>query len=151
MIFLGEMQMIHHQGFEFLPSPANVKMKVWGSTIQELFRNALRGMLFYLEPSFLSAANLKQKEKMYVSVEAVDINSLLVEFLSEVIARSDIENMVCTDISFETFGENFLTGKFSGASVDGCNNEIKAVSYYEVDIKKNPETGFFETVLVLDI
>lgn len=139
------------QGFEFLSHTADVRMKVWGSTIQELFQNALKGVSFYLKSSLAPSANNTQKEKTSVSVEAVDVNSLLVEFLSEVIARSDIENTVFIDVSFENFGENFLEGKLSGARVDGFDNEIKAISYHEVDIKKNPETGFFETVLVFDV
>lgn len=138
------------QGFEFLSHTADVRMRVWGRTIQELFQNALRGVSFYLKSS-PPRENSVKKERVRVSLEAVDVNSLLIEFLSEVIARSDIENMVFTDVSFENFGENFLTGEFSGMRIDGFDNEIKAVSYHEVDIKKNPETGFFETLLVLDI
>lgn len=138
------------KGFKFLPHITDVRMVVWGRTIQELFQNALKGVSLYLK-SPLPAENSAKKERVRVSLEAVDVNSLFVEFLSDIIARSDTENMVFTDVSFEGFGENFLTGEFFGVRVDGFDNEIKAVSYHEVDIKKNPETGFFETLLVFDV
>ena len=33
----------------------------------------------------------------------------------------------------------------------GFDKDIKAVSYQGVDIKRNPETGLYETILVFDI
>lgn len=137
-----------NQGFEILPHTADMRIKVWAETLEELFRNALKGVAFYLKPEALGlAAKVKQK----IKVEAIDINSLVVEFLSEAISLSDIHNAIFTDAVFKKFGENFLEGELCGVKVDGFDKDIKAVSYHEVDIKKNPETGFYETVLVFDI
>lgn len=137
--------------FQILPHTADMRMKVWGKTLQELFKNALCGMAFYLKPEVLQLAKKVKHLKQQIRVEAVDINSLLVEFLSEVIAQSDINNVVFTSVSFQEFGENFLEGILSGSNVERFEKDIKAVSYHEVDVKKNPETGFFETMLVFDI
>ena len=135
-------------GFEILPHTADTRMRVWGKKLEELFRNALRGVAYYLKPVSLDlAGKIKQK----VKVEAADISSLLVEFLSEVIAQSDVHNAIFTKVTFKKFGDNFLEAVLTGAKVDGFDKEIKAVSYHEVNIKKNPETGMYETVLVFDI
>lgn len=140
-------------GFEILPHTADMRMRVWGETLQDLFRNALRAVALYLrqDSEELSKAKKKTSLKRPIKVEAVDLNSLLIEFLSEVVAQSDIENAVFLDVSFKKFGENFLEGKLSGSKVDGFEKDIKAISYHEVDIHKNPETGRYETLLVFDI
>ena len=139
------------EGFEILPHTADMRMRVWGKSIQELFRAALRGMAFYLRPDFAKLPKGAKPVTQAVKVETVDISSLLVEFLSEVIAQSDISNAVFTAVNFRKFGENFLEGEISGFVAEDIEHDIKAVSYHEVDIKRNPETGLFETMLVFDI
>lgn len=140
-----------NQGFEMLPDTADIRLRVWGKTLKDLFRNALRGTAFYLRPEILDEEKKAKKEKQEIKVEAVDINSLLIEFLSEVIALADTHSMVFSNASFTKFGENFLEGGLWGVRADGFDKDIKAISYHEVDIKKNPETGMYETILVLDI
>jgi len=125
-------------------------MRVWGKKLQDLFLNALRGMVFYLKPEILQSKKTP-KIKQEIKITSVDINSLLIDFLSEAVAQSDIKNSVFYKSSFSEFGENFLEGVIYGSPVDGFDKEIKAVSYHEVDIKRNPETGFYETTLVFDI
>lgn len=138
-------------GFQILPHTADMRIRVWGGTLQELFGNALRGMAHYLAPAVFSLKGKVTRVRQAISIEAVDVNSLLVEFLSEVIAQSDIKNAVFTKVIFEKFGENFLKGELQGVAVDKFDKDIKAVSYHEVDIKRSPETGMYETALVFDI
>lgn len=139
------------QGFELLPRIADIHMRAWGKTIKELFRNALQGMASFTQPALWHSMAISKKEKQFIRVDAVDINTLLVKFLSEVTALSDIHNTVFTHIVFKTFGDNFLEAELSGAHTDEFEKEIKAISYHEVDIKRNPESGLYETILVFDI
>lgn len=136
--------------FELFSDRADVKMKVSGKTLQGLFKDALRGVAFYLKPETLKLKRKDLKEKQKIKIQAADINSLLVEFLSKIIAQADIVNTVFVDMSLENFGENFLEGELAGVKVDALEQDIKAVSYEEVDIKKSPTSGRYETILVLD-
>lgn len=137
-------------GFEILPHAADLRVRVWGKKIEELFYAALRGAASCLGPEVLKYTKRELKEKKEIRIEAVDINSLLVGFLSEVVAQSDILNTIFPAVSFKKFGENFLEGELQGKKVDSFIKEIKAVSYDEVDIKKNQQTGLYETILVFD-
>ena len=139
------------RGFEILPHTTDMRLKVWGKTLEELFRSALRGMVSYWKPEALEKNKREFKEKKEIKIKAPDLTSLLIEFLSKTIAQTDILNTVFADVSFREFGENFLEGDLHGLKVDGLEKDIKAVSFQEVDIKKNPETGLYETVLVFDI
>lgn len=137
--------------FEIIPEDGIVKMRVWGKTLEELFGNSIKGVASYLRESSGESVHMGALQKHTIRIEAVDIHSLLVDCLSEVIAQSDIYTSVFPDIEFSKFGENFLEGEISGAPVEHFDNEIKAVSYQEVDIKKNPSTGNFETTLVFEV
>lgn len=139
------------EGFEILPYTADVRMRVWGKTLQDVFCHALLGVSYYLKPEALELVKKGTKVKERVKIETVDLNALLIEFLSKVIAKSDIHNAVFITAAFKKFGENFLEGELRGIKADGFERDIKAISYHEVDIRKNPETGMYETTLVFDI
>ena len=139
------------QGYEFIPDAQDVRLTAWGKTLRELFRNALRGMAVYLHQGVFDAARAAEKQRHKIKVEAVDINTLLVAFLSEVIARTDIHNVVFVNAAFKTFGENFLEGDLTGVKVDSIEKEIKAVSYEDVNVSHNKETGLYEAVLVFEV
>ena len=125
-------------------------MHVSGKTPRELFRNALAGVASYMKPDAAVLSKNRRQEKEDIMIETVDLNSLLVDFLSGVIARADSRGVVFTNVVFKKFGENFLSGELAGAATDRFENEIRAVSYSDVDIRKNPQTGLYEAALVLE-
>ena len=136
--------------FEIIPRGSEVQLRIRGTTLQEVFRNAVKGIALYLNPAAVEAGHIQVQETYPIKVEAVDINSLLVEFLSEVVSRSDIENMLFTDATLETLGENFLEGKLFGNESGDPGRMVQSVSYQDVDIKKNPESGMYEAAVILE-
>jgi len=139
------------QGFELLPHAADTRFKACGKTLKELFHNAVAGVAAFMKPGAALLSRRVRKEKQPIKVHALDMNMLLIEFLSEIVAQSDIHGKVYTDVVFKSFGENFLEGEIAGIKTDSFDREIKAISYDEVDIKKNPDTGLYETLLVFDV
>ena len=137
--------------FKLISQDLGIKMIVSGKTLQELFRAALKSIAFCLKPEVLKLKKKDFKERQKMKIEAADINSLLVEFLSKILAQAEITGTVFVDISFKIFGENFLEGEIAGVKMDDFEQEIKDVSYEEVDIKRSPTSGLYETVLVFDI
>lgn len=137
--------------YELLDDPHAIRLTVCGDSLKELFQHALGGMSAYLKPEVAGVKPKEFTEKHPIKVRAVDISSLLVEFLSTVIAESDMHNKIFARVRFRKFGENFLEGELRGRHVDEFDKEIQAVSYQDVDIKKNPQTGQFETTLVFEV
>jgi SHS2 domain-containing protein len=140
-----------NQKFEMVPEAVGVRMHVRGKTCRELFRNALEGVAAYMKPDAAALSKNQRLEKEEISIETVDLNSLLVDFLSGVIAHADIKGAVFTGITFKKFGENFLSGELVGIATDGSEHEIRAISYSDIDIRKNSETGLYEASLVLEV
>ena len=143
--------MNNRPGFQLMTDAEKIRINEWGKTVNELFCNSLRGMAATMQPTILTAGEKAKKVKQFLRVEAVDLNTLLVEFLSEVIGRSDIHNLIFTNVTFKHIGENFLEAELSGVSSDGPEQEIKSVSYHDVDIKRNQTSGLYETTLEFDV
>ena len=131
----------------------SIRINAWGKTVNELFRNSLRGMATLMNPTIFTARDGARKtaKPQRMRVEAIDLNTLLVEFLSQVIGLSDIHNLIFTNVTFKSMGENFLEAELSGVSADMLEHEVKSVSYQEVDIKRNRESGLYETTLEFDV
>lgn len=139
-----------YQEYDIVPEAERTLVRVRGRTIQELFQNALRGVASFISPASAIPPAAGKKITREIRAQAVDISSLLVEFLSRALAEADARGAIFTTAAFRAFGENFLEAELAGALAEDIAAEIRAVSYADVDIRKNPDTGLFETTLVLE-
>lgn len=137
--------------FEIQINDSTVKIIVRGKTLEDIFSNSLKGIASYLKPQILCFKKPQLKEWKKIRVEAVDVVSLLIEFISSIIVYIDEHSAVYSEIVFEKFEENFLEGKIFGIKEKNSDKEIGDVSYDGVDISKNEKTGFFEATLVFAI
>ena len=146
------MQKQAKQNFEILPHKKGACIKARGHTIQELFSHVLEGLALYLYPDLHHAEKSESNIIHTVTVEAVDLNSLLVEFLTEIIGYCDMQNAVFTKATFLKLGENFLEAELTGSAMHkGFEKEIKGISYEEIEVKRNPKTKLYETMLVFEV
>lgn len=138
-------------GFEIVSNDLQTGLRIWGKTLKDLFRNALAGIAFYLKPDIFELKKIGERVHEKIKTDAVDLNTLLVEFLSKTISHAEIRGAIFTEISFKKFGENFLEAEIRGVKTTDFERDIKAIPYHDVDIKKNPETWFYETTLMFDV
>lgn len=82
-------------------------------------------------------------------MQSLDINSLLVDFLSEVLYQSQINKAVYHDVNFLKFSDPStgsrqaeLEAEILGDKVKSFDEDIKAVTYHELEIKKKPRWFF---------
>src|SRR3989338_310971 len=81
------------QGFEILEHTADLRIKAWGKTKEELFKNALRGMAYVQKEE----ARIKKQESRItkkVQVKSTDMTALLIDFLSEVLTQRVFEKFL---------------------------------------------------------
>lgn len=144
--------------FEVLEHTVDLRFKIFGSSPKELFKNAIYTMGYTQKPEIVEqsavGALIGRLRGRRVSddflIESMDYNTLLVDFLSEVLSRSDAQDAVFFDVTFKNFSENKIEGKIYGVKVDEFSKDIKAVAYHEVDVKER-ESGKWESLLVFDI
>ena len=144
--------------FEVLERGADLKLKVFGSSAKELFKNALYALGYTQKPEMAGQGTVGaligrlrgRRVTEDFLIESMDYSTLLVDFLSDVLACSDSQNAVFFDVKFTAFSENKAEGRIYGVKVDDFSKNIKAVAYHQVDVKE-AEPGKWESLLVLDI
>lgn len=118
--------------YEILEHPSDLKILAFGKTKEELFLNMLRGM-------FLGAGAKTENQSIVsreIKIKSTDEQSLLVDFLSEALTLSDINNEAYFKVEFKKLTATELEAKIFGQSVEKMGLEIKAVTYHGVEIKK---------------
>mgnify|MGYP005636453953 CR=1 FL=1 len=84
--------------YKILPHPADIKLEITASCKEDIFKGALEGMAYIIQPNISKNSGLVEEE---IEIHSMDINALLVDFLNEVLAKSDIYNSVFNNIKIE--------------------------------------------------
>ena len=131
--------------YEILEHKADLRIRVFGKTKEELFQNALLAMA-----ESQKAENLGRKTKRKIKVNSVDLNSLLVDFLSEALYRSQVNKEVYNNMKFKKFSDIEIEGQLLGQKVERFEEDIKAATYHNLDIQQSKE-GIWEATVLFDI
>jgi len=135
--------------FEVLKHTADLRMRVWGDTLESLFLDAVKGMMGVLKENpndKIQMTNVKREIKLQSS----DKTALLVDFLNEILSQAQTNKEIYPEIILKKLSETGIEAELNGIPVEGFDEDIKAVTYHEAEIKKNPQ-GQWETMLVFDI
>jgi len=140
--------------YEILEHKADLKIRVFGKTREELFENAMVGMFegAQYEPSSAGTRESKGgKAKREIKISSLDLPSLLVDFLSEVLYLSEVNREVYQKIQFKKFTEKEIEGILSGKKLKGIGVIIKGATYHGLDIHQKLGDKFWEATILFDI
>lgn len=137
--FLGRVCM---KDFEVLAHTADIKIRAYGTTLNELFRNALVGMFQVIGPISPNCTRVNDRTecialpiKHTIDLRAPQLDILLVDFLSEALYLSDVNNEAYLDAKILEVDEYHVRGVIYGIAVEGFEVvEIKAVTYHDLEI-----------------
>lgn len=130
--------------FELVPHTADIKLRVYGATLKELFRNALVGMFQSIGPQVKTCTVVDDRlvcptlpVERELTVTSIDKESLLVDFLSDALYLSDVHDEAYLEVHINELDEKHIDATLKGIKVDGFEVvEIKAVTYHDLHIKK---------------
>jgi SHS2 domain-containing protein len=133
--------------YELIPHTADCKLRIYGKNLPELFNHALQGMFEICKPR----KSLPGKKVMHsIALVSSNIEYLLVDFLSECLALSDIHNEAFDHASLELLTNTHLMASVSGYKIESFEGvEIKAVTYHELDVHQ--ENNNWIATIVFDI
>lgn len=137
------------KSLEYLPHIADIRMKIQGSSEEELFRAGLEGIGKILKKEVFGNPS-KPNEFVEISLVSVDMTTLLVEFLNEVLMYSHTQKAVFFDFHIQYIDQKEIRAKIMGQKVNDFDEDIKAVTYHEAQVQNNA-SGMLETIIVLDI
>ncbi len=113
--------------FEEISHTADIKIRVRAPTREALFSETFNAMM-----QIMYGINRASGIVREIRVESVDNESLMADFLSEVLFVSEVENLVFSDACIEINGF-YLTAELSGEPFDPIRHsggsEVKGISY----------------------
>ena len=122
--------------FEILDHTADVKVRVWGGTLPELFEHAAIAMFSVIG----ELARVSVEKELIITIEGLDLVDLLVRWLNELLHRFDLDHTVFCEFSIDELEETRLRGRARGEPIDfdrhQLETEIKAVTYHEAKVLK---------------
>ncbi|PIU99378.1 hypothetical protein COS59_00075 [Candidatus Wolfebacteria bacterium CG03_land_8_20_14_0_80_36_15] len=133
--------------YKILEHKADIKIKIFGKTLEELFKNAALAMAQILkrDPKLRIHPNAS-KEKM--KIKSLGREILLVDFLNEILARSQINKCLYRVSSFK-IQDSSIEAELISYPVESFDEDIKAATYH--DLKISQKDGRFEVVILFDI
>lgn len=141
--------------YKILSHTADLRLEIYGKNLEELFSNAALALADILAPK--STKFKIKKSKVKIKVKSKNINTLLVDFLNEILARSNINKTIYMVISckLQVLGnEARLEAELVGQKIKEFKEDIKAVTYHEVVIRQttnDQQQKIWKTKLIMDI
>ena len=133
--------------YEILDHPADLKIKAFGKDLPEVFINLALGLASQQLKDVESEKVIGQYQK--IIIQSDNLQSLLVDWLNEILYQGEINQRVYLDFKILNFLETKIEAEMAGLRVEEKLIEIKAATYHDLEIKKADER--LEAVVVFDI
>ncbi len=134
------------QGWEEIDHTADWALHVWAEDLRGLFEAAAQGMVSLIagraDPGGVPV-------EQTFSLDAPDVETLLVDWLTELLYLVEEENAVFTRIIVQRVEGLHLEAAASGRRGGEFSKHIKAVTYHNLAII--PAVNGLETVIVFDV
>jgi len=88
--------------------------------------------------------------KKEIRISSLDLSSLLVDFLSEVLYLCETRKEIYEKIQFKKFTDQILEGILIGKKLKRIGVQIKGVTYHDLDIHQKKDKTW-ETTILFDI
>jgi SHS2 domain-containing protein len=146
-----------NKDFELLPHTADLKIRVYGTSLADLFAHAVIGMFQSIEPRTDACKKINDRlvcdtlpKQHDVNLTAPDRESLLVNFLSYLLYLSDVHNEAYLNATIHEIDEHHIKAIVHGVPIQGFDMaEIKAVTYNDLVIQQ--KNGMWHADIVFDI
>jgi len=137
------------QKFKFLEHTADVKFQAFGSTLEKAFSNSALA----LAEVMTKKTKIKSKIKKEIKVSGKDNSRLLYNFLEEFLFLFDSEGFILSKIEKLKIKEDKLEAEVSGDNVKNykISQDVKAITYNSMFVKKDKKTKKFIIQVVLDV
>ena len=130
------------KSFEEMEHTADRAIRASGCTLEELFTNAARGMFSLMA----DLEELTPTVSRPINLEAFDLESLLVDWLNELLYLQESEGEIYTDFHIAAFSPTKLEATVSGAKAEPHKAKVKAATFHNLAIEKTPE-GYIATIV----
>ena len=124
---------------------ADRALRIYGRDLSELFTHAALGM----NSLMLSIGGGRLSVAKQIELEAIDAESLLVAWLSELAFWAETASLIFTQFEFLSISETCLSARIRGDPVEALEKHVKAVTFHNIRIQS--EEGGLTTTVVFDV
>jgi SHS2 domain-containing protein len=132
--------------YKFLSHTADMKFQAFGKSIEEMFANSALAMF-----SSMYEGKIKEKRTSKIKAKGKDFESLLYNFLEELLVLFDGEQFFLSKVkSLKIDEKKFrLEAKVIGDYAENykINIDVKAITYHEMFVKKEKDKWVCQVVL----
>ena len=128
--------------YEHIEHTADLALRIYGQDTHELFANAAYAMFSELTDLELVAPRVHH----LVKVDGIDLESLLVNWLSELLYLHETRAEVYSVFDIHELTTHALRATVHGAHCEDINTVIKAATFHNLVIQNIP-TGFVVTIV----
>jgi len=130
------------EGFEEIEHTADLAIRAYGQDMRELFANAAHGMFALMAEAYIEGP-ARERE---VSLEAMDYEGLLVDWLNELIYLHEVERETYSQFNIETLSSTKLKAHVTGGPTKSKTKAIKAATFHDLAIKETAN-GLVATIV----
>ena len=125
------------KNFEIIDHTADVGIIAYGADMKQTFANAAKGLFSLIT----ELDDVKEALHRDINVTATDKESLLVEWLNELIYRFDTENIIFRRFDITELNNTQLKARSYGEKVDSSKHKlktgVKAATYHLLKVEKD--------------
>ena len=134
--------------FQEIDYSGDIGIEAWGATRAELLQNATRGLFSLMTYSGVTATS---KREIHVVTESPD--SLVADWLSEVITTAATRGEVYREVLVRSCNEREANGEVIGEKVDPLKHamrfDVKAATYHDLLLEERD--GKWHSRVILDL
>ena len=126
----------HRNVYQPIDHTGDLGMLVFGADLHELFAHAAWGLFDLMT----DAEHVKPRFSRELTVEAIDLEDLMVRWLGELLYAYDTDRFMTVDAVFHVLEPTrlyaTLRGEPFGAARHPIDTEIKAVTYHQIAVER---------------
>ncbi|MBA3976754.1 MAG: archease [Nitrosopumilus sp.] len=144
------------ENVEYLEHMTDAYVRCYGKTLAEVFQYSAKGLVNIM----YDIDKFEKKQKILLSAEGFDLESLLFDWLEKILLLLLIDKILLTEFNVvidfnKELNKYFIEGYGEGDSIDYEKHElkveIKGITYHEMKIFQEQNTGEFVIEYIVDL
>ena len=132
--------------YKIIPHTADLKIWAQADSKQELFKEIARAMFSWAGYEEEKKAPIIEEE---IEISSLDIESLLIDFLNELLFLAEAKRLKPIKINFPFFKKTSLKAKIIAKRLKRIGIQIKAATFH--DLKIENKNGLWQAIVLFDI
>ena len=131
----------------YVEHTADVRFRVSASSVKSIFSESMYELMKIMRPVPISNST---RVKRVLQAESLDSSALVIDFLNEALSMAVSFNEVYDRVEIDQLTGKSITTTVLGSTVDGFNEDVKAVTYHGAELIKSDD-GRWEITIILDV